>query len=71
MSKLFQKKIDPRCAYCQRGQQINEREVACVKKGIVKAEDHCRAFKYDPMKRVPPRPVSLDMGRLKEEDFTL
>ena len=32
---LFRKDMDPRCAYCQRGQQINEREVACVKRGIV------------------------------------
>ena len=30
---LFRKDIDPRCAYCQRGQQINDREVACVKRG--------------------------------------
>ena len=29
---LFRKDMDPRCAYCQRGQQINEREVACVKR---------------------------------------
>ena len=34
---LFRKDMDPRCAYCQRGQQINEREVACVKRGIVAA----------------------------------
>ena len=38
-------------------QQINEREVACVKRGIVPVEHHCRAFKYDPLKRVPPRPA--------------
>ena len=25
---LFRKNIDPRCAYCQRGQQINDRDVA-------------------------------------------
>ena len=29
---LFRKDMDPRCAYCQRGQQINEREVACLKR---------------------------------------
>ena len=40
---LFRKDMDPRCAYCQRGQQINEREVACVKRGIVAVEHHCRA----------------------------
>ena len=45
---LFRKDMDPRCAYCQRGQQINDREVACVKRGIVPVEHHCRAFRYDP-----------------------
>lgn len=69
--KLFRKDIDPHCAYCGRGQQINEREVACVKRGIVQVEDHCRAFRYDPLKRVPPRPVSLDVETLKESDFSL
>ena len=69
--KLFRKDIDPRCAYCQRGQQLNEREVACVKRGIVPLEHHCRAFRYDPLKRVPPRPVALDTGKLNESDFSL
>lgn len=69
--KLFRKDIDPRCAYCQRGQQLNETDVMCVKRGVVPAEHHCRGFRYDPLKRVPPRPASLDMGKLKEEDFSL
>lgn len=68
---LFRKNIDPRCAYCQRGQLINEREVACVKKGIVNMESHCRAFKYDPLKRVPPRPAALNTSKLSEADFSL
>ena len=68
---LFRKNIEPHCAYCQRGQQINEREVACVKRGIVQMEDHCRSFKYDPLKRVPPPPVAPDFSKLKDEDFTL
>ena len=68
---LFRKNIDPRCAYCQRGQQINERDVACVKRGIVPVEHHCRAFRYDPLKRVPPRPITPDFSRLKDEDFSL
>ena len=69
--KLFRKDMDPRCAYCQRGQQINEREVPCVKRGIMMVEDHCRSFRYDPLKRVPPRPVSLDTEKLSEADFSL
>lgn len=69
--ELFRKNIDPRCAYCQKGQQINELEVICVKRGVVPVEYHCRAFRYDPLKRVPPRPAVLDTGKLKKEDFSL
>ena len=69
--KLFRKNMDPSCAYCTHGQQVNEREVACVKRGIVPIELHCRAFRYDPLKRVPPRPAQLSTDGLKEEDFSL
>ena len=69
--KLFQSSIEPRCAYCQKGQQLNEQEVACVKRGVVPVDHHCRWFRYDPLKRVPPRPASLDTGRLNKEDFSL
>ena len=68
---LFRKDIDPRCAYCKRGQQLNEREVACGKRGVVPVEHSCRAFRYDPLKRVPPRPAALDTRKLSEEDFSL
>ena len=68
---LFRKDIEPRCAYCDKGSQINDAKVACVKKGIVAAESHCGAFRYDPLKRVPPRPVKLESNKLKEEDFSL
>ncbi len=68
---LFRKNIEPRCAYCARGSQINDEEVACVKRGVVAAEHHCGAFRYDPLKRVPPRPVALETKELKQEDFSL
>ena len=44
---LFRKKIDPRCAYCAKGTRLSDEEVACVKCGIVAAEHHCGAFRYD------------------------
>ena len=69
--KLFRKYIEPRCAYCAKGSSLSETEVACVKSGIVPAEHHCGAFRYDPLKRVPPRPVKLEREKLKEEDFSL
>ena len=49
---LFRKKIEPRCSYCARGGRANDHEVICAKKGIVPAESHCGAFRYDPLKRV-------------------
>ena len=68
---LFEKKMDPRCAYCQRCAPLDEESVMCIKKGVVPAGFHCRAFKYDPRKRVPPRPAAPDFSRLKDEDFVL
>ena len=68
---LFRKKIDPRCAYCAKGRTISGDQVACIRKGIVAPEDHCGSFSYDPLRRVPPRPVKLDTEKLKQEDFSL
>lgn len=68
---LFQKTIEKRCAYCERGALLDETSVLCKKKGIVSAGDQCRAFRYDPFKRTPPKPIIPDFSRLKEEDFVL
>ena len=70
MEKLFNKKPDPRCVYCSRGYELNPGEIACPVHGVVEAYDHCRRFVYDPLKRVPPKPVRL--GRdYSDEDFKL
>ena len=66
---LFRKKMEPRCAYCAKGRTLDDEQVACVKKGIVAPEDHCASFVYDPLRRVPPRPVKLPVDKLKQEDF--
>ena len=68
---LFRKNMDPRCAYCGKGNQLNDREVICKKRGIVPADGCCRAFRYDPLRRTPPRPIKLNTSRLSEEDFTI
>ena len=68
---LFEKDIEPRCAYCKRGSLLGEDQVICLKRGIMSAAGSCRAFRYDPLKRVPPRPAALDTGKLKQEDFSL
>lgn len=68
---LFEKDIEPRCAYCKRGAVLDEERVMCVKKGIVASGGSCRRFKYEPLKRVPPKPAAADFSHLKEEDFVL
>lgn len=69
--KLFQDNIEPRCVYCARGASLEEGRVLCAKKGVVRADSQCSAFRYDPLKRVPPKPADLDTSKLKEEDFRL
>ena len=68
---LFQKKIDPRCAYCAKGAPLEEGRILCAKKGVVDPGNHCPSFKYDPLKRVPPKPVTLDTSKLDDDDFRL
>lgn len=68
---LFAKKVEPRCAYCLRGTTLNENQVICRKKGVVSPGEHCRGFRYDPLKRIPPKHIIPEFGKLKEEDFSL
>ena len=68
---MFEKDIEPRCGYCQRGTLIEDEKVMCVKKGIVAAAGACRGFRYDPLKRVPPKPLAPSFDRLKDEDFVI
>lgn len=68
---LFRKDIEPCCQYCTFSRPISETEAACEKKGVVDLSGSCRRFRYDPLKRTPPRAAVLDTSRLKEEDFSL
>ena len=65
------KEIDPRCAYCRWAAPLEEGKLICEKKGIVAAEGHCFRFRYDPLRRVPPRPNAPDFSRFDGEDFSL
>jgi len=56
---LFRKNIEPCCAYCKHGTQINLDRVGCIKRGIVPLYGSCRQFSYDPLKREPERPQKL------------
>lgn len=68
---LFRKKIDRCCQYCQHAAVIDEENVLCSKRGMASLYDACRKFRYDPTKRIPPRPKAVDFKKYDEEDFSL
>ncbi len=68
---LFRKKIDRYCTYCAFAGKINEEQVICQKCGIVPASHHCRRFRYDPLKRVPPKQAKHDFSKYENKDFSL
>ena len=63
---LFRRDIEPSCAYCQWGDGQT-----CQKRGTIPAAFSCRAFRYDPWKRIPPRPVPLRTERFRLADFSI
>ena len=71
MARLFRKDIEPDCSYCSRSTTLNEEELVCLKRGIVSPGNHCSAFRYDPLRRVPPRPVMLNTKAHNPKDFEL
>lgn len=68
---LFRKKIEKSCSYCQFGTQLDDGLALCIKRGVVSANHKCRKFVYDPIKRVPPKPQTLDFSKYSEEDYSL
>lgn len=68
--RLFGNRITPACKYCEECfQKTDEAYVLCSKNGIVGADYACRKYRYDPIKRVPAKPV-LNMD-YNEDDFKL
>lgn len=47
------------CALCEYAENTVGEDMICLKKGPVHAEYHCRKFRYDPFKRVPPSKAPL------------
>jgi len=68
---LFDRKIEPSCAYCSYGTALGNDEVMCIKRGIMAGHGSCGAFHYEPTKRVPEVKPSLVFTGFSEEDFTL
>lgn len=67
---LFRAGIEPHCAYCQRAVPLDDENMMCRRRGVVPCGGSCRSFRYDPFRRVPPKPAVL-RGSFTDADFTL
>ncbi len=65
--KLFGQNIGIDCSYCENA--VIENEMAYCKKGRSIQNDKCRAFKYDPLMRVPK--VSVFTKKYSADDFKI
>lgn len=68
---LFRKEIPRACQYCANGVQVDEAQVICKRKGLISGAKACRKFRYDPLKRVPPRQKAVDFSKYDSQDFSL
>lgn len=70
-SKLLNKNAyESVCRNCRHGRLSPEGgSVLCVKKGITDPDGTCRRYSYDPLKRIPRKPLSVSPAN--PEDFDL
>lgn len=67
---VFNKKLPHSCEYCVYGTRLEfSNEVLCKKRGVTEFRDHCRKYKYDPLKRIPQMPQISE--NYNPEDFKL
>ncbi len=69
---LFRKDIERNCSYCAYSAKIIESgNIICSKRDMVPCDEGCKKFKYDPLKRIPPKAKPKDFSQMDDTDFTL
>lgn len=68
---LFKRDIEPSCAYCAHSTELTKESYGCLKHGVVFAWEMCEYFRYDPLRRIPARPMKINVSEYEEEDFSL
>lgn len=68
---LFRKRIEKSCSYCRFGTALDDTSILCTKRGVVPTDAKCRKFKYDPIKRIPPKPKTLNFDKYEDVDYSL
>lgn len=56
---LYDDQVPKVCAHCIHARDFNRRHELCHKRGPVSPDYSCAHFKYDPLRRVPPKPVRM------------
>ena len=69
MKSLFSKRKArcDTCAHCAFSEHSDR--LLCEKKGLVRRDGHCLAYRYDPLKRIPEK--APELPEMKAEDFSL
>ena len=63
-------KYPKKCANCFFGRTpLDKSSVLCERKGVVDPESKCRHYRYDPLKRIPQKPLPQPV--FTAEDFEL
>ena len=69
-SKLFNADIKKSCLWCVHGKKSEyTNDIFCKKHGVTTAEDYCRKYKYDPLKRTPEKQTINN--KFSEKDFLI
>ena len=68
---MFDKNIEPNCAYCRYATDLGYDEYFCVRRGIMEGIGSCGRFRYEPTKRKPPSMPALKESGFTEEDFSI
>lgn len=65
----FDKKITPKCDYCQYGKRTNAgNKILCEIKALVDPNFSCNKFVYSPLKRIPVKQLN-SVGILDDEQL--
>ena len=67
---LFGDRVIPACEYCEFAVEMGQSAFRmCHRKGVVSIKFSCRYYQYDPIARVPRRPLVIE--RYNVNDFIL
>ena len=68
---IFNKNIEPQCAFCEHGTPIGDSNTVLCRKvgGVMHSFSKCKKFKYDPLKR-EPKHIKL-LSDFSKEDFSI